>query len=108
MSGRFFLVSRWSWLAVTLFFALHLNAKTLHWTNGDSLPGVPVLLQEGSITWDSPIFTDKLNIDTSVIDQIDFAEKTAAKAPPEFLSIETRQGDKIYGCLLYTSDAADE
>ena len=99
MSGRFFLVSRWSWPAVTLFFALHLNAKTLHWTNGDSLPGVPVSLQEGSITWDSPIFTDKLNIDTSVIDQIDFAEKTAAKAPPEFLSVETRQGDKIYGEL---------
>ena len=79
--------------AVTLFFALHLNAKTLQWTNGDS-PSVAPVHTGGFHYLGFSNIHDKLNIDTSVIDQIDFAEKTA-KAPPEFLSVETRQGDKI-------------
>ena len=72
---------------------------SLHWNNGDSLSGTLLKADATSLTWQSPMFTDPLQIELSHLASINFpaAEATASdEAEPR---IQMRNGDVLNGRL---------
>lgn len=92
-------------LAITVVIAvcqLHYRIEAeelLRWKNGDSLAGKLLKSNSGKIRWQSPYFSDALEIDKSVLDSIVFSKKTESSQGT--FCIATVSGD------VWTADIID-
>ena len=55
---------------------LQSDMQTLHWKNGDALPGKLLESTSGMIHWSSPYFSDNLVIDIGVLDSVVFPKQS--------------------------------
>lgn len=88
-------------VAITVF-QLHYSIEAeelLRWKNGDSLAGKLLKSDSGKIRWQSPYFSDALEIDKGVLDSIVFSKET--EAPQGTFRIATVSGD------VWTADIID-
>ena len=92
-----------TWLLGGILLALatpHLHAQSLHWANGDSLPGTVHAFKDGELTWKSPLLDGDLLLDARQLARIHFGKPTRQHKPATgTLQLETRQGDQIHGKL---------
>ncbi|MXV77916.1 hypothetical protein F4083_02215 [Candidatus Poribacteria bacterium] len=92
-------------LAITVViatFQLHYSIEAeelLRWKNGDSLAGKLLKSNSGKIRWQSPYFSDALEIDKSVLDSIVFSKETESSQGT--FRIATVSGD------VWTADIID-
>ena len=75
------------------------DAATLRWSNGDSLSGTLLKADENSLTWQSPMFTDPLQIELSYLASVQFPASEAAKSDEAEFQILMRNGDLLSGRL---------
>ena len=92
-------------LAITVVittFQFHYSIEAeelLRWKNGDSLAGKLLKSNSGKIRWQSPYFSDALEIDKSVLDSIVFSKETESSQGT--FRIATVSGD------VWTADIID-
>lgn len=95
-------------LAMLVIFSAALTATaedaTLRWKNGDSLSGTLLKADETSVTWQSPLFTDPLQIELSHLASIQFSVSEAKKADESVFRILMRNGDLLSGRLMSMTD----
>ncbi|MBC7966983.1 MAG: hypothetical protein H7Z17_13780, partial [Fuerstia sp.] len=92
-----------SCIAAILIFSAVLNAAademTLHWNNGDTLSGKLLKADETSLTWQSPMFTDPLQIQLSYLASVNFPAGEPAESEQTASRIQMRNGDLLSGEL---------
>jgi len=71
----------------------------LHWNNGDSLSGTLLKADATSLTWQSPMFTDPLQIELSHLASINFPAAEATASDEAESRIQMRNGDVLNGRL---------
>ena len=90
-------------VAAILILSAVLNAAaedaTLHWNNGDSLSGKLLKVDESSLTWQSPMFTDALQIELSCLANVNFPAGDVAESDAAASRIQMRNGDLLNGRL---------
>ena len=93
-------------LLMLLAISLPANADdaTLLWRNGDSLAGTLLKADDKVLTWQSPMFTDSLQIELSYLASVKYPASEAAKADPGIFRILMRNGDFLNGRLTSISD----
>lgn len=92
---------------VVLQQAAAADEAVLHWVSGDSLTGRLVAADAQTLTWQSPLFAEPLQLDLSLLSRVTFA-KTAESAagdtgPAESvntLRVTMRNGDVLLGQLV--------
>jgi len=77
---------------------------TLLWHNGDSLSGKLLKADDKVLTWQSPMFTDPLQIELSYLASVKYPASEAAKADPGVFRILMRNGDFLTGRLTSITD----
>jgi len=77
---------------------------TLLWHNGDSLSGTLLKADDKVLTWQSPMFTDPLQIELSHLASVKYPASEAAKADPGVFRILMRNGDFLTGRLTSITD----
>ena len=70
---------------------LQTYTQTLHWKNGDVLPGKLLESTSGTIRWMSPYFSDDLVVDIGVLDSVVFSEQSGPAT--EDFRVVTVSGD---------------
>ncbi|MFO0976109.1 MAG: TlpA disulfide reductase family protein [Planctomycetaceae bacterium] len=82
--------------------------STLHWGNGDSLQGSLKSASEKSITWNSPLFTEPLEIDVNVLSSIRYGDGKveAGQNAPTASRVVLRTGDVLHADLTAVSESA--
>ncbi len=93
-------------LLMLLAVSLPANADeaTLVWHNGDSLSGNLLKADDKVLTWQSPMFTDPLQIELSYLAAVKYPASEAAKADPGVFRILMRNGDFLNGRLTSITD----
>lgn len=95
-------------MAASLIFSAALNAAaddpTLHWNNGDALSGRLLTANEKSLTWQSPMFTDPLQIELPYLASVKFPVGETLEPDPAALKIQIRNGDLLNGRLTAISE----
>lgn len=93
-----------------LILSLSLLAKaddaTLLWHNGDSLSGKLLTADDKGLTWQSPMFTDPLQIELSYLASVKFRASEAAKPAEGVFRILMRSGDFLNGRLTSMTDTS--
>lgn len=93
-----------------LILSLSLPAKaddaTLLWHNGDSLSGKLLTADDKGLTWQSPMFTDPLQIELSYLASVKFRASEAAKPAEGVFRILMRSGDFLNGRLTSMTDTS--
>lgn len=82
--------------------SLQTYMQTLHWKNGDALPGKLLKSTVGIIRWASPYFSDDLVVDMSVLDSVTFSEQSTPVT--EAFRIETVSGDVWMADIIDSGD----
>lgn len=73
------------------------RASELHWQNGEWIGGDFVGAEAGHVIWRTPMFSEKFEVDMSVIKRVN-RFKTDAKTEEEF-SIRLADGSRLYGTV---------
>jgi thiol-disulfide isomerase/thioredoxin len=77
----------------------------LVWKNGDSLPGHLQGVENGFLTWQSPLFTRPARINVEALGSIEFLSDTGEE-PSEAFRVMLRNGDSFRAELVAIDDAA--
>jgi thiol-disulfide isomerase/thioredoxin len=77
---------------------------TLLWHNGDSLSGKLLKADDKVLTWQSPMFTDPLQIELSYLAGVKYPASEAAKPEEGVFRILMRSGDFLNGRLTSMTD----
>ena len=77
---------------------------TLLWHNGDSLSGKLLKADDKVLTWQSPMFTDPLQIELSYLAGVKYPASKAAKPEEGVFRILMRSGDFLNGRLTSMTD----
>ena len=93
-------------LLMLLAISLPANADdaTLLWHNGDSLSGKLLHADDRVLTWQSPMFTDPLQVELSYLASVKYPVGEAAKSGPGVFRILMKNGDFLNGRLTSISD----
>jgi hypothetical protein len=91
-------------LAVLTAAGVSAGEATLHWTNGDNLPGMLLSSDGQSITWESGLFADPLQVELGSLALVKFEPQNSPseKSPTdndEGFRILMRNGDVLVGQL---------
>lgn len=73
---------------------------TLYWGGGDTLRGELVSVENGVLTWNSPLFADPLQIDMNVLKTIRLPADESADKLQEPFRITMANGDILFGKLI--------
>lgn len=79
---------------------------SIHWNNGDKLPGELMGYQDGHFQWKSDQFSDPLELDSDFIAAVDFPRQMGAAVPVGGFRVETASGDALFGDLISVDDSA--
>ena len=79
---------------------------TLMWSNGDSLSGSLIGVDDKVLTWQSPIFSDPLRINLSSLALIKFPPKQGVNKVEQGFRILMKNGDVLFGDLTSVTDDA--
>lgn len=93
-------------VCVLVSHALIADDATLMWSNGDSLSGSLIGTDSKVLTWQSPLFSDPLQINLSSLAQIKFPSKQGVKKVDKGFRILMKNGDVLFGDLKSIADDA--
>ncbi len=91
-------------LLLTVWLPANADDATLLWKNGDSLSGKLLKADDKVLTWQSPMFTDPLQIELSYLASVKLPASEAAKPEEGIFRILMRSGDFLNGRLKAMTD----
>ena len=96
-------------LLVLVQFATPLRGQTppanLKWLNGDRLPVVPIQADKSTLTVQSPLFRDPLEIDFGVLDRLSFERAAKDNGKPKSpYAIQMTDGQTMFTDILALGD----
>ena len=77
---------------------------TLHWVNGDTLPGTLEGADGEHINWRSNVFVEPVSIDYRVLKMVDFEAPETVGIPDEEFRLDLATGDVLFGKILNIDD----
>jgi thiol-disulfide isomerase/thioredoxin len=73
---------------------------TLHWVNGDSLPGELQGANDQHLLWNTKVFLEPVAIDYRVLQHVEFVSPGAVELPKEDFRVDLATGDVLFGKIL--------
>ncbi|HIM30462.1 MAG TPA: hypothetical protein EYG57_13065, partial [Planctomycetes bacterium] len=73
---------------------------TLHWVNGDSLPGELQGANDQHLLWNTKVFLEPVAIDYRVLQHVEFVSPGSVELPKEDFRVDLATGDVLFGKIL--------
>ena len=73
---------------------------TLHWVNGDSLPGELQGANGQHLLWNTKVFLEPVAIDYRVLQYVEFVSPGSVELPKEDFRVDLATGDVLFGKIL--------
>ena len=84
--------------------ACHADGPVLHWSGGDSLPGTLVAADRETLSWQSPLFKQPLQIDFNELASVTWPKQPRQPIAAGQMLFQMRNGDMLVGQLTAVTE----